>query len=218
MATTKSAKVGIVTSLLSIPLSRATSFSLYIQRLTAVALLPFRTTTSSMHEILKNAVAALIALVGTVLAILVGYRQWKRQQQTTREGEFRFQKQQTYKELWEKLEDVHIRLRTGVVSSDEFRSLIRDVNSYILKRGLYLEGDDQQLANQYLSKVREFTDLVAACDSGDAKEAVSETAEIPSDVILNVRGLGKIQTEVNQIREEILVRYRRVLLGNITAK
>jgi hypothetical protein len=93
-----------------------------------------------------------------------------------------------------------------------------DVSSYILKRGLYLEKDDQQLANQYLSKVREFTELVAACDSGDAKEAVSETAEIPSDVILNVRGLGKIQTEVNQIREEILVRYRRVLLGNITAE
>jgi hypothetical protein len=123
-----------------------------------------------MHEILKNAVGALIALIGTVLAILVGYRQWKRQQQTTREGEFRSQKQQTYKELWEKLEDVHVRLRTGAVSSDEFHCLIRDVNSYILKRGLYLERDDQQLANQYLSKVREFTDLVAECDSGDAKE------------------------------------------------
>ena len=170
-----------------------------------------------MHEVLKNAVATLIALVGSVLAILVGYRQWKRQQQTTREGEFRSQKQQTYKELWEKLEDVHIRLRTGVVSSDEFRSLIRDVNSYILKRGLYLEKEDQQLANQYLSKVREFTDLVAACDSGDAKEAVSKTAEIQSDVIPNVRDSGKIQTEVNQIREEILVRYRRAILGNITA-
>jgi len=171
-----------------------------------------------MHEILKNAVAALIALIGTVLAIFVGYRQWKRQQQSTREGEFRSQTQQTYKELWEKLEDIHVRLRTGVVSRDEFRSLIRDVNSYILKRDLYLEGHDQQLANQYLSKVREFTDLVAACDSEDAKEAVSMTAEIPSDVMLNVRNLGKIQTEVNRLREEILVRYRRVLLGNISAK
>jgi len=188
-----------------------------IQRLTAVALLPFRTT-APVNDILKNAVPALIALMGTGLAILIGYRQWKRQQDTTREGEFRSQKQQAYKELWEKLEDVHVRLRTEVVGNDDFRSLIRDVNSYILKRGLYLEKDDQRLANQYLSRVREFTNLAAASDSANAKQAISDTAQIPSDVIRTVRELGNIQTEVNQIREEILVRYRKVLIGDITAK
>src|SRR5713101_4705205 len=155
-----------------------------------------------MNDILKNAIPALIALVGTVLALLIGYRQWKRQQDTSRVGEFRTQKQQTYKELWEKLEDVHVRLRTEVVGSDEFSFLIRDVNSYILKRGLYLENDDQALANQYLSKVRQFTNLVAACDSADAKRAVHDTEQIPTNVILHVRELGEIQAEVNQIREE----------------
>jgi hypothetical protein len=171
-----------------------------------------------MNDVLKNAVPALVALIGTVLAILIGYRQWKRQQETTRESEFRTQKQQTYKELWEMLEDVHVRLRTEVVESDEFSSLIRGVNSYILKRGLYLENDDQALANQYLAKVREFTNQVASSDSADAKQAVHDTETIPTKIILNVRELGKIQAEVNQIREEILVRYRKVLSGNISAK
>jgi len=171
-----------------------------------------------MNDILKNAIPALIALVGTVLAILIGYRQWKRQQDAARVSEFRTEKQKTYKELWEKLEDVHVRLRTGSVEGGEFHSLVRDVNSYILKRGLYLEGDDQALANQYLSKVCEFTSLVASCDSADAKEIVQSTAIIPPEVIQSVRELDKIQTEVSQIREEIIVRYRKVLTSSNSAE
>lgn len=170
-----------------------------------------------MNDILKIAIPALTALVGTVLAILIGHRQWKRQLEASRDGEFRVQKQQTYKELWEKLENVHVRLRSEVVSSDEFSSLIRDVNSYILKHGLYLENDDQALAKKYLSKVREFTILVATCDSPHAKRAVGDTGAIPAEVIEQLQELGKIQTEVNQIREVVLARYRKVLTGNINA-
>jgi hypothetical protein len=171
-----------------------------------------------MNEALKNAAPALIALVGTVLAVLVGYRQWKRQQDTTLKNEFRIQKQQTYKELWEKLEDVHVRLRTELVGNDEFNSLVRDVNSYILKRGVYLEDDDQVLANRYLSKVREFTSLVAGGKSAGAKRALQITEEIPIELVRMVQDLDKVQTEVNQIREEILVRYRKALSGNNSSK
>ena len=69
-----------------------------------------------------------------------------------------------------------------------------------------------------LAKVREFTNRVASSDSADAKKSVHNTGAIPPNVILHLRELGKIQTEVNQIREEILVRYRKVLSGNISAK
>jgi hypothetical protein len=171
-----------------------------------------------MKDILKNAIPALIALIGTVLTILIGYRQWRRQQETSRDGDFRTQKQQTYKELWEKLEDVHVRLRFEDVGHEEFSSLVRDVNSYILKRGLYLEKDDQTLANQYLSKVREFTNRVAACDSTEAKEAIGLTQAIPEQVTQNVKELAKVQTETNQIREKILIRYRTVVSGDISAE
>jgi hypothetical protein len=64
--------------------------------------------------------------------LFVGYRQWKRQPDTTRTSDFRAERQKTYKELWEKLEDVHVRLRTKAVETEEFRPLLRDVNSYIL--------------------------------------------------------------------------------------
>jgi len=58
---------------------------------------------SPMSDILKNAFPAIIALLGTIVVALIGYRQWKRQQEATRGSEFRSQKQQTYRELWDQL-------------------------------------------------------------------------------------------------------------------
>jgi 5-methylthioribose kinase len=171
-----------------------------------------------MKDVLKTAIPAFIALIGTVLVVLMGYRQWRRQQDTSRESEFRTQKQQTYMQLWEKLEDVHVRLRTEVVGGDEFRALVRDVNSYILKRGLFLEDDDQALANRYMSKVREFAGLVAACDSADLKRAFNDTEAIPPAVVRFAQESGDIQAEVNRIREKLLMRYRSVLRGDKDAK
>ena len=79
-----------------------------------------------MSDALKNALPAIIALVGAIVAVFVCYRQWRRQQDTTRTSDFRAERQKTYKELWEKLEDVHVRLRTKAVETEEFRSLLRD--------------------------------------------------------------------------------------------
>jgi hypothetical protein len=170
-----------------------------------------------MSDILKNAFPAIIAFLGTVIAVFVGYRQWKRQQDTTRTGDFRTERQKTYKELWEKLKDVHVRLRTKAVATEEFRSLLRDVNSYILQHSLYLEKDDHHLANQYLAKVRDFTSLVATCSSTPAKIAVEDTADIPPEVVKSIAEMAKAQKDVDQIREGIVARYRKVLSGEVIA-
>ncbi|HXC95470.1 MAG TPA: hypothetical protein VNU92_07205 [Edaphobacter sp.] len=166
---------------------------------------------SMMNDVLKSAIPALIALTGTTLTIFVGYRQWKGQQDASRNNDFQTERQRTYKELWEKLEDLHVRLRTEVVGGEEFHTIIRDINSYMLKRGLYLETDDQTLANEYLSKVREFTGVVAASDSADAKAAVSDTRAFSPAFTSSVQKLAKIQTEVDQIRGKLVARYRAVL-------
>jgi hypothetical protein len=166
-----------------------------------------------MSEALKNLFPALIALAGTALAVFVGYRQWKKQQDTARTSEFRLERQKTYKQLWEKLEDIHVQLRTQRVDTDEFRSLIRDVNSYILKQGLYLEAGDQRLANQYLSKVRDFTDHAATCNSAVVRNNAADTVIVSPDGSESIHELIKIQEEAMALREEILVRYRRVLTG-----
>jgi len=46
-----------------------------------------------MDELSKVALPALIALSGTLVTAFVGYRQWKRQQETTRQGKFQTDRQ-----------------------------------------------------------------------------------------------------------------------------
>jgi hypothetical protein len=167
-----------------------------------------------MGDTLKVVIPAVIALAGTIFTVFIGYRQWKRQQDAGRESEFRSQKQRTHKELWEKLEDVHVRLRTEILGGEDFLSLVRDVNSYILKHSLYLERDDQALANRYMTEVRKLSELVASCDADSAKQDFHKTAEIAPKLTENLRNVVKIQSEVNQIREVILKRYRKVLIGD----
>lgn len=168
-----------------------------------------------MIDAWKNAVPAIIALIGTILVALVGYRQWKRQQEATRTSDFRLERQKAYKELWEKLEGIHIRLRRFDVEKEQFRSLVRDMNEYILQHGLYLEKDDRRLANDYLAKVQELTSLVATCSSTDAKRAMEDTAELSPEVTDSVQQLGNMQKEVDSIRESIITRYRKALMGDI---
>ena len=171
-----------------------------------------------MSAVLKNVLPAILALLGTLIAVFVGYRQWKRQQDTTRTSDFRGERQKTYKELWGKLEDVHVQLRTKIVETEEFRALLRDVNSYILKHGLYLEKADHRLANEYLAKVRDFTNLVSTCNSTSAKAALEDTAaEFPLEVLTSVKQLAKARENLDQMRESILTRYRKVLTGEADA-
>lgn len=81
-----------------------------------------------MIETLKIIVPATIALLG----IVVGYYQWKRSQVQKRYDAFVDENRTTYRELWNKLEDVHVKLRTNDVTLESFRNLVTDVNSFIL--------------------------------------------------------------------------------------
>ncbi len=115
-----------------------------------------------MSEYLKIILPALIALIGTIIAIMVGYRQWKHQQGASHYGSFATEKQTAYKTLWEKLEEVHITLRTEEVSRSNFNMLVLGVNTFILKNSLYLEEQDRDLSNRYLQAVRKLKEAIAS--------------------------------------------------------
>src|SRR5512136_2849213 len=99
-----------------------------------------------MEDILKNSVPAIIALLGTLIAVLIGYRQWSRQQK--KEGKLKYQtdRKEAYEKLWQLLEQIHVQVRTDSVGKHEFDTLVREVNTFVLKSGLYLEKEDSVLA------------------------------------------------------------------------
>jgi hypothetical protein len=164
---------------------------------------------------LKVILPALIALAGTLVVALIGYRQWRRQQTATREEDFRKQQKETYKELWNKLEDVHVKLRVEDVPKEDFRSMTREVNTYVLKNSLYLDKKDQELANDYLSQVRRFVEIVESSGVEAAMETLNDTGFLTANVCRCVRELSYSQNEMEKVRDALIARYRKVLRGEV---
>ena len=166
-----------------------------------------------MNEYLKIILPASIALIGTIITIVIGYRQWRRQQESSRRATFFTEKRSAYKGLWEKLEEVHIKLRTEEVSISEFNGLLRDVNSYILKQSLYLEPQDQALSNQYLKTVRRYAEIVLGSGNEEAIEEMAVTG--PGLPIETVKEFRALHEERDRIRNRIIERFRTIITEDI---
>src|SRR5215204_3960578 len=99
---------------------------------------------------LKIILPALIGLLGTLVVAFIGYRQWKRQHALSRAGSVLSDKQSAYKTIWNKLEDVHLYVRSETFNQDRFYTLVREVNIELMRSGLLLERGEKGLVNDYL--------------------------------------------------------------------
>lgn len=169
---------------------------------------------SNMTDILKVVIPATIALLGTILTVVFGYRQWKRQQEASRRGAYVAEKQSAYKELWVKLEDVHLKLRTDEVSEQDFRKLVLEVNSYILRQSLYLDEYDRELSNQYLRAVRRMKDAVLEHGDEESEFAMVDSLRMPPEVITFAKEYRESIRQVDQIRGALIERFRTIISGN----
>lgn len=157
-----------------------------------------------MNDVLKVLIPATIALLGTILTIVIGYRQWKRQQ----DAPFVSAKQSAYKGLFEKLEEAHIKLRTEEVDLNKFRDLVRDVNSYILRNSLYLDERDRTLSNTYLDALYRFKEIVMESGDEDTEQAMTDTRAIPTKVSNIARELRDLAFDIEVTRQIIVKRCR----------
>lgn len=167
-----------------------------------------------MDDVFKVAIPAALALVGTFITVAIGYYQWRRKQDLASYGNFQSEKGAVHKELWQMLESVHVKLRVDTVSRDEFRALLREVNSYILKHSLYLDAQDRILTNQYLDSLWELKQLITQSGDKEAEREWYDTRPIPFEVLERVREIRRAQDEVNRTREELIRRFRKAIGGN----
>ena len=154
---------------------------------------------------------AAIALVGMIIIVVVGYREWKRQQHAPRQNAALDEKSRAYHELWGRLEDIHIRLRTSERKTSRFSQMIRDVNVFVMKNGLYIDEADRVLANRYLEAVFEFTASVRESGDRDAKKLLPLTTMMPPEVLDRAEQIGLAQKKVQAVRDEIIRRFRKVI-------
>lgn len=161
-----------------------------------------------MSESTINAIVpAIIALIGTLLTIYVGFWQWRKQTRIQQTSPFVSEKQTAYKGLWERLEAVHVKMRVEILDPAETKKLLQETNDFILKQSLYLDAADYALANDYLKKLQQFTDLVK--EGNDPK--LKQDWEITGPIAPEIPQTLNLYRELEQIRTELLEKCRSVV-------
>jgi len=170
-----------------------------------------------MHvsPIAEGIVAPALGLAGTLLVALLGYRQWRKQQDLARYGTFLSDRQAAYKALWQKLEAVHLSVRSNAFDEEEFHRLVREVNLHLIEVGLLLDRGEKERVNGYMGALgdlgRVLENEAAASAKEQARRSLYDTGPLPPDVMDRVDGLRTAFGRAEERREYIITHFRQVL-------
>ncbi|MFF2045067.1 hypothetical protein ACFVVX_32100 [Kitasatospora sp. NPDC058170] len=107
-----------------------------------------------------------LTFVGTGLATAAGLWQWQRAQAREARANFRAQRVEALREVWEALSDLEEAQRTSVVHPDPpataGTSRLTQVNLLLLRRSPFLRPDEQEWAQAFAQHVTEIDTLIRA--------------------------------------------------------
>jgi hypothetical protein len=168
-----------------------------------------------MDTFLSKILPALIALAGTLGVAYIGYRQWKKDRSATHTDDYLKARREAYKAAWEKLEAAHLYVRSEKFERATFNELMRDVNSHLMKVGLYLESGEKSRVNEYLNALRGLGEVLAgpAADRmrDEVRESMYTTGAIPIGIRREAPKLAGAYDDVERRRDVVKDQFRRVL-------
>lgn len=165
-----------------------------------------------MLDSVATVIAAVIALAGTLIGIAVGYRRWSRERTAQRFARFETDRQDIYKSLWDRVEQINAALRRDRVDETGFTELVADLNEFIIRNGAHVDDADYELVNRYVAAVKKFDEFVSRQDP-EAQVPYGQTQVISPEVLNRVKELGEAQNRVLQLRNELRTRVRMVIGG-----
>jgi hypothetical protein len=144
-----------------------------------------------------------LGLAGVLVGLWVGDRRAKRDALREDAKIYREKLVATYLELWDVVEDIHIRMRESAlvgITATSFSGLLADVNNFMIRRGAFIERSDRYLVLEYLFWMNEYVRQLAA-DPRGAAALMSSLAhpELPGK--LNV--LEEVERRANDLRDQL---------------
>jgi hypothetical protein len=130
---------------------------------------------------------------------------------TAREAPFVEQRGTAYRELWDKLEDAHIRIRTESIGQRDFDDIVLQTNALLIKQSLYVTDGDQALAREYVQALYRLRAVVLKSHDRGARRAMATTAAFTDDEFTAIQEVGTVSDEVTRLRNELISRVRSVL-------
>jgi len=164
---------------------------------------------SSLPELVGKLGPALLGLAGTLLVALLGFYQWRRQQERSRREEYTASKRKAYEGLWNMLEEVNLQLRENKGNNPALHAQLKSANTFFLQHSLYLDESEQDLINKYIAALHRLRTAIYTSGDEDVTDVWRVTGSgIPTDLD---RELGDAAKEVSLLREKIKSRVREVV-------
>lgn len=161
---------------------------------------------------IATVVAAVIAFIGTVVGAVIAWRRWVKERESARFGKFETDRQDIYKSLWDKVEEVNASLRRNRVDERGLDQMVADLNEFMLRNGAHIDTNDVRLVNRYISSVKKFHTVIASAGA-EAQIPYGATQEIPQEILQEQLAIGAAENEASTLRDELRQAVRKVLAG-----
>ena len=125
--------------------------------------------------------------------------------------QFSAERRTVYEQLWARLEEVHVKVRTDALGRHDFDELLTEVNAFSLKNALHLDKAHSALAAEYLQHVFRLSQLVAQSRDKRVQQSWAITADLPADTLEEYEELRAAWREADRVREALIVEFRGVL-------
>jgi hypothetical protein len=158
-------------------------------------------------------IVAIIALIGTVIGIYIGFRKSQQDRDSGRFGQYEKDRQGVYRDLWDRVEQFNIKARIELVEANELSAHLQSLNAFMLRSGIYLDDADRNLVNQYVEAAYNFQKVVRESGLDEAEVPLGKTQAIPYEIIQAHIVIGKAQNEALKLRSQVIEKVRRVLGG-----
>jgi hypothetical protein len=174
-----------------------------------------------MTTILLALAGPVLGLVGVVIGIWYGQRQWKKDRKEQKTDFFISKRRDAYIGLWELIQNAHIAMRISLkgppspesILSDLFDKTITEVNSFSLRFGIYIDDQDRALAQEFIELVYRFIAVASEVKIPDRsiQDVIGKTYYMPEEKRLDYPQVKRAEDAVNAISDQLILKIRGVL-------
>jgi len=170
-------------------------------------------------DMVKVALPALLALLGTLFGLWLGHLRWSSEQRLQKRRAFDAKRHAAYEELWNTVEGSHITIRTQRPDDSQLRELEQKTNAFRLRNAIFLNSRDSDLASHYFNEVVKLSKLIQESGSpvleGDFTSTalrVQQADHQDPHKLHELQELTLTDYRVGNLRTELIERIQAVML------
>jgi len=142
------------------------------------------------------------------MVALLGFYQWRKQYGHPSRSLNAEARRKAHEALWQKLEEINLKLRDHDDCNPELYRLVREINTFFLQNSIYFDDEDQQPINDYVAALDRLRAAIFTAGDDDATAAWARTwIQMPDSVDAEIRAASE---DVKRLRTIIKEKIQRV--------